>query len=395
MLKKLLFYTILYFFISSCTLDSVYESVSLEEVEAVGIDLPENNFENTLKGEELEIYKWISHVQLSNGLLTSTEDSNFVSLYDNSLAALAFISVGEYEKAEHIFDYFNDQIDLEFVLNGGGFFQFRDSAGNNGNTIWLGDNAWLLIALNNYYQKTGNNKYTPLAQLLENWIRSLQDEDGGLWGGFREDGTQIHKITEGIITAFNAVEGYDDFHKGILNYLKQERWNTNDKLLVAWPENETHYYAMDLHSLGYLIFKNFPEEVLIKAERYKNTQVASYNGKEITGYCFDEDKDVIWLEGTAQMALAFKEANLANEANGILQQLKNAQMNNSAQLNSLGLPYATNEGTSYGSSLLWENASSTPAISSSIWYLFNVLNFSPLDLGRQKNIPTEDMFWNL
>lgn len=394
MLKKLLFYTILYFFISSCTLDSVYESVSLEEVEAVGIDLPENNFENTLKGEELEIYKWISHVQLSNGLLTSTEDSNFVSLYDNSLAALAFISVGEYEKAEHIFDYFNDQIDSEFVLNGGGFFQFRDSAGNNGNTIWLGDNAWLLIALNNYYQKTGNNKYTPLAQLLENWIRSLQDEDGGLWGGFREDGTQIHKITEGIITAFNAVEGYDDFHKGILHYLKQERWNTNDKLLVAWPENETHYYAMDLHSLGYLIFKNFPEEVLIKAERYKNTQVTSYNGKEITGYCFDEDKDVIWLEGTAQMALAFKEANLANEANGILQQLKNAQMNNSAQLNSLGLPYATNEGTSYGSSLLWENASSTPAISSSIWYLFNVLNFSPLDLGRQKNIPTEDMFWN-
>ena len=394
MLKKLLFYTILYFFISSCTLDSVYESVSLEEVEAVGIDLPENNFENTLKGEELEIYKWISHVQLSNGLLTSTEDSNFVSLYDNSLAALAFISVGEYEKAEHIFDYFNDQIDSEFVLNGGGFFQFRDSAGNNGNTIWLGDNAWLLIALNNYYQKTGNNKYTPLAQLLENWIRSLQDEDGGLWGGFREDGTQIHKITEGIITAFNAIEGYDDFHKGILHYLKQERWNTNDKLLVAWPENETHYYAMDLHSLGYLIFKNFPEEVLIKAERYKNTQVTSYNGKEITGYCFDEDKDVIWLEGTAQMALAFKEANLANEANGILQQLKNAQMNNSAQLNSLGLPYATNEGTSYGSSLLWENASSTPAISSSIWYLFNVLNFSPLDLGRQKNIPTEDMFWN-
>jgi len=163
---------------------------------------------------------------------------------------------------------------------------------------------------------------------------------------------------------------------------------------VAWPENETHYYAMDLHSLGYLIFKNFPEEVLIKAERYKNTQVTSYNGKEITGYCFDEDKDVIWLEGTAQMALAFKEANMANEANGILQQLKNAQMNNSAQLNSLGLPYATNEGTSYGSSLLWENASSTPAISSSIWYLFNVLNFSPLDLGRQKNIPTEDMFWN-
>ena len=94
------------------------------------------------------------------------------------------------------------------------------------------------------------------------------------------------------------------------------------------------------------------------------------------------------------MALAFKEANMANEANEFLGQLQKVQMNNSAQENTLGIPYVTNAGTSYGSSLLWEDAPSTPAISSSIWYLFNVLNFNPLDLGRQKNIPAEDMFWN-
>jgi hypothetical protein len=393
--KKILFILLLGFFISSCTPDSVYEYVIIEEAEAVVTGLPENSLEKSLKAEELEIYKWISHVQLTNGLLTSTEGSNFVSLYDNSLAALTFISVGEYKKAEQIFDYFQGQIDTEFITNGGGFFQFRDSDGNNGSSIWLGDNAWLLIALNNYHQKTGNNKYSQLSELLEDWIRGLQDNDGGLWGGFREDGTQIHKITEGIITAFNAVDGYDDFHKGILTYLKQERWDSNDKLLIAWPENKTHYYALDLHSLGYLIFENFPKEVLIKAERYKNTQVASFNGKEISGYCFDEDKDVIWLEGTAQMAIAFNEANMVNEANAALQQLHKAQMTGSDPENLLGIPYATNAGTGYGSSLLWEHASQTPAISSSIWYLFNMLHFNPLDAGRLKNIPNEDKFWNL
>jgi len=199
--KQILFIILIGFFISSCTLDSVHEYVVIEEAEAVNTDLSQNSFVITLEEEEMEIYKWISHVQLNNGLLTSTEGSNFVSLYDNSLAALAFISVGDYEKAEHIFDYFYGQIDSEFFPNGGGFYQFRDSYGNNGNTIWLGDNAWLLIALNNYKQVTGNNKYNKLTGLLENWIRGLQDEDGGLWGGFREDGTQIHKITEGIITA--------------------------------------------------------------------------------------------------------------------------------------------------------------------------------------------------
>ncbi|MGB5270782.1 MAG: hypothetical protein WBN52_09795 [Eudoraea sp.] len=394
MLKKLLIFTLLGFLVVSCTLDTTKEYDALIYIENGLPDLPQNNLEENFDSQALQISQWIDNMQLANGLLTSSEKTDYVSLYDNSLAALAFMAEGEIEKAEGVFDYFNERINSEFFENNGGFYQLRNSDGSNGRRIWMGDNAWLLIALNNYHQITGNTKYNELVVLLENWIRSLQDEDGGLWGGINEDGTQIHKITEGIITAFNAVKGYDDFHKGILNYLKQERWNTNDKLLVAWPENETHYYAMDLHSLGYLIFENFPEEVLIKAERYKNTQVASYNGKEISGYCFDEDKDVIWLEGTAQMALAFKEANMANEANGILQQLKNAQMNNSTQLNSLGLPYVTNAGTSYGSSLLWENASSTPAISSSIWYLFNVLNFSPLDLGRQKNIPTEDMFWN-
>lgn len=394
MLKKILFIVLIGILVSSCTLDSVYEYVETEEAKAVASDLTENHLKIPLSNEELEIYNWITHIQLNNGILTSTEGSNFVSLYDNSLAALAFISVGEYRRAEHIFDFFNEKIDSEFIPNGGGFFQFRDSNGNNGNTIWLGDNAWLLIALNIYKQTTGNNKYNELTNLLENWIRGLQDEDGGLWGGFREDGTQIHKITEGIITAFNAVKGYDDFHRGILNYLKQERWNLNDQLLVAWPENEAHYYAMDLHSLGYLIFENFPKEVLSKADRYKNTQVASFNGETISGYCFDEDKDVIWLEGTAQMALAFETANMVSEANSTLQELQKAQMKNSAWESSMGIPYATNEGTSYGSSLLWKEASNTPAISSSIWYLFSVLNFNPLDLGKQKNIPAEDIFWN-
>jgi len=394
MLKKSLIFTIFSFLVVSCTLDTTEEYDALIYIENGLPDLSQNNTEDNLESEVLQISHWIKNMQLPNGLLTSSEKTDNVSLYDNSLAALAFLAEGEIEQAEGVFDYFNELIDSEFVQNNGGFYQLRNSDGSNGARTWMGDNAWLLIALNNYQEITGNNKYDALALELENWIRSLQDEDGGLWGGFNEDGTQIHKVTEGIIMAFNAVHGYDDFHKGILNYLKQERWNSNEKLLVAWPDNETHYYAMDLHSLGYLIFENFPEEVLIKAERYKNTQIASFNGEVISGYCFDEDKDVIWLEGTAQMALAFKEANMTNESNNTLEQLQKAQMKNSTWESAMGIPYATNVGTSFGSSLLWEDAASTPAISSSIWYLFNELYFNPLTLGRQKNIPAEDMFWN-
>ena len=138
MLKKILFIVLIGIFVSSCTLDSVYEYVETEEAKAVASDLTENHLKIPLSNEDLEIYNWITHIQLNNGILTSTEGSNFVSLYDNSLAALAFISVGEYTRAEHIFDFFNEKINSEFIPNGGGFFQFRESNGNNGNTIGLG-----------------------------------------------------------------------------------------------------------------------------------------------------------------------------------------------------------------------------------------------------------------
>lgn len=377
---------------SSCTLDSVNE-LRVENAETA-ISKPEiTGFSPTLSANEAEVLNWLINVQQENGLLTSTEDSNMVSLYDNSLAALVFLSIGEIDKAEKILDYFNGKIDSEFIPNEGGFFQFRDKTGNNGSTIWLGDNAWLLIALNNHQKVTGDTKYNRLRSLLETWIRSLQDIDGGLWGGYRENGRQIHKITEGIITAFNAVQGYDHFHKDLLEYLEKERWDTKEELLIAWPENPDHYFALDLHSLGYLIFEGFSEDVLYKADRYKNTQISEHNGNEISGYCFDEDKDVIWLEGTAQIALAFQQASNTKEANSLLEEIKKSQIEGLEKSSSKGVPYATNHGSSYGTSMLWSHASNRPALSSSIWYIFSSMNYNPLEIERQKNIPEEDKFW--
>ncbi|PCJ98078.1 MAG: hypothetical protein COA50_03770 [Flavobacteriaceae bacterium] len=340
-----------------------------------------------------QVYNWVSQMQLSNGLLESAENTNFVSLYDNSLASMIFIANGEFEKAEKIFEFFNSKIDAELLSNTGGFYQSRNTAGENGGRTWMGDNAWLLIALNNYHASAGNQKYQNLAQELENWIRSLQDTDGGLWGGFNENGTQIHKITEGIVTAFNAVEGYDDFHKNILIFLKEERWDATENLIVAWPENPDYNFAMDLHPLAFGIFEDFPVNSLFKTDRYVTTQIATVTGEEITGYCFDEDKDVIWLEGSAQMSVAFQKGDMHNEANTTILELEKTFITSTTLDNAEGLPYAANFGTSYGASLLWEHADITPAISSTVWYLFAKHNFNPLALGAQKNIPVADKFW--
>ncbi|MFM7725897.1 MAG: hypothetical protein ACKO7B_04290, partial [Flavobacteriales bacterium] len=162
-------------------------------------------------------------MQLSNGLLETSSTSNLVSLYDNALAALVFLQSGNFESAEAILTYFNNRVQTELLTGNGGFFQFRNSQGQPQGNRWLGDNAWLLIAIHNYEDATGDFQFGEMRDALETWIRAQQDASGGVNGGTDASGAVIGKVTEGMIDAFNAVRGFDSFHEGILAYLEQER----------------------------------------------------------------------------------------------------------------------------------------------------------------------------
>lgn len=335
---------------------------------------------------------WIESMQLDNGLIESAENSNFISLYDNALAALVFTLHQDRARTEKILDYFNSRLDSEFSELGGGFYQCRNAEGKNSRRKWIGDNAWLLIAIKHHANTFQSSKYAPMAIALENWLRSQQDEDGGLWGGVQANGTRIHKITEGIITAFNAVEGYDDFHQGIVTYLKNNRWDNGESLLLAWPENPKYKYAMDLHTLGSLIYPSMSKLLLTQVDRYY-TGKKSVKGKKVKGYCFDEDRDVVWLEGTAQMALAFRQSGMEIEAQELLEEIGKTLMESPTKEMAAGIPYSVNQGSSFGSGKLWDHADSSPAISSSAWYIFALQNFNPFELNGLKNIPVKDFFW--
>lgn len=338
-------------------------------------------------------YLWIKNRQLSNGLVESAERSDFVSLYDNALAAIVYTLHDDRISTEKILDYFSQRLDTEFIEFGGGFYQFRRADGSQTRRKWIGDNAWLLIAINYYSDRFSSTKYDTMALAIENWLRSLQDKDGGLWGGVETNGKRIHKITEGIITAYNAVPGYDDFHRGILLYLEKNRFDKKESLLLAWPENPKYQYAMDLHSLGSLIYPSLSDRLLTKTDRFSTRQLSSINGQKIHGYCFDEDKDVIWLEGTAQMALAFKQSGMEEEGEQLIQEIKKTLIPSKTNNLVAGVPYSVNQGTNYGSSNLWEQADQAAAISSSAWYIFALKNFNPFKKTGDKNVPDADKFW--
>lgn len=344
--------------------------------------------------KEAQIYNWLKNVQLPNGLLESTENNNTVSLYDNALAAMVFMLNGDFVRAEKIFDFFHGRINSELLSGNGGFSQFRNSQGTPTGNRWMGDNAWLLIALNNYKASTGNTKYDALAAGISNWLIGLQDTDGGLFAGYGANNALLnYKVTEGNIDAFNAIEGYTSLHSNLLNFLEADRWDANDKNLVSWPSNPTYLYALDNHSWSYCIFQNYPVSALTSASRFLNTKTVTLTGLQITGYDIDEDKDMVWLEGTGQMALAFKLAGMPAESNFYLAEMEKAYVPSAIHADSYGFPYASNLGTGYGSDPLWTGADTKIAISSGAWYIFAKSGFNPFGVGRAKNIPVADMFW--
>ncbi|GGD47229.1 hypothetical protein [Muriicola marianensis] len=385
---------IIAFSMISCMEDvtTVYEQPLPETVVP---DIPEEESAQPAQEANPEkAYEWLIHMQGTNGLVESSEFTNFVSLYDNALAALVFMAEGDLERAEQILDFFNDRLHSEFESNQGGFFQYRDTSGEQGSRIWMGDNAWLLLALNQYHEISQTNRYEILANELETWLRSLQEEDGGLKGGTNEDGSAIPRVTEGIITAFNAVKGFDEFHEKILLFLSEQRWDTEWQVLTTDSENPAYEHALDLYSLGYLILEDFPKSVLHKADRFLTAHTPASRSTMITGYCFDEDRDVVWLEGTAQMALAFQTAQETGKMEEILYDLEGTFLVSEINQEVIGLPYTTNPGTNFGAVALWDHADKAATVSSTSWYLFVKNNFDPFRLEKNKQIPEHLKFWS-
>ena len=341
----------------------------------------------------IAVYSWFTQNQLPNGLEPSTENGSVVSLYDNALAALVFVAKGDKTKAESIFNFFNNRISSELNSGTGGFSQFRDPNGVPNDTKWLGDNCWLLIALNNYESHFKSNTYNNLQNSLTSWIRSLQNADGSLNGGYDNNGLINIQVTEGMIDAYNAILGYDTFHSKLLNYLKQNRWSSANQCLIAYPNNY-YQYALDNFSWGYCSLEDFPISVLNSSfTLFEITKMATATAIPVAGFCFDIDKDDVWYEGSGQMVVAYQKASMVAEANYYLNEMEKGLVNSNAYSNAKGIPYASNVGTSYMSSLLWTGADSKPVVSSNAWYLFAKLHFDPFAIGYSKNCPQTDKFW--
>lgn len=349
------------------------------------------------------VYRFFRSVQKPGGLVVSREGydhtATAVSLYDQALSAMVFLLFNDTARAEKILDVFSNQTKTELLSGNGGFYQFRNTNGNpnTGSARWLGDNAYLLAALYNYAEITGNsNRYRYLQTNLENWITGLQISNGGLISGTASDGSiNSNIVVEGNIDAFGAVPGYTDFHRKILGYFETNRWNPTNRMLITWPSPpDTNYlYACDNTSWAFCAIEGFPNTFTTAESLFAVTKTSSANGAVSRGFCFDADKDTIHPEATLGMVIAYQIAGESSKAGYYISESEKLFLPGISDTGSLGMPYASNPGTGFGNDTLDSSCCDRPWVSSSAWYVFSRFGFNPFGYTRSRGIPPSDRFW--
>jgi hypothetical protein len=197
-----------------------------------------------------EYSTWVKQFAInSNGYVNNQENqsplgtyvsTDLGSVYLSSLAAIWAINNNDIPTATRVLDAMQTFFNATFTGGPNGLYPaYTPSIGAVASTSddrYIGNNAFLLLALNHYQAKVSNtqysNRYLSMANSLAAWIAGLQDistaknryNDGGFYAGYRgatssftPNSLMNYKVTEGHIDAVAALRGHTVYYGGNYN----------------------------------------------------------------------------------------------------------------------------------------------------------------------------------
>lgn len=225
--------------------------------------------------------------------------------YDNALAIMAFIAAGDLDSARQILNAF---LLVGSEPEGGFVHRYHASDGRPDGWLYAGANAYLLQAMNLYYLATGDGAYNALAQGIADFLLSLQDTDGGIFGR----GDVGWKSTENNLGALAAIHNFGRLHGlpdyvdragALRRFLETECWDQIQGRFLRGKNDPT--IVTDVQALGVMVlgalFSNgayWIKDYTLSTQRYSGR-------KTVTGFDFNADADTVWTEGTLQESVAF------------------------------------------------------------------------------------------
>lgn len=294
----------------------------------------------------------LSYQTLASGRDFDRVMRNAAFVYDNAVALLAFLAAGERQRAKLVADALVYALDHDRYYTDGRLrnaYQAGDLALPPGWTpngrvatvrmpgwydqqanSWCEDRfavsshtgnlAWAMLALLSYYETCGGLQYLAAAQRLGQWIVThCYDPQGpggytGGYDGWEPNPTKLtYKATEhnlDVMVAFQRLYQLTGDDKW-----RQRAEHARNFVLAMWDANQGKFWTgtypdgvtinkevipLDIQAWALLALRQDCrpyQAALTYAEQY--LQVGS-------GFDFNQDRDGVWYEGTAQMATAYR-----------------------------------------------------------------------------------------
>ncbi|MBI4472187.1 MAG: hypothetical protein HY646_05930 [Acidobacteria bacterium] len=262
-----------------------------------------------------------------------------------------------------------------------------------------GNVAWPMIALLTYHKKRPNPAYLEAALKMGEWIEQRAERSGflGYRGGFEGWEPRASEVawtsTEHNLDVLVAFRKLFDA-TGDLKWLAradharafvEKMWDENSGCFMTGTNNgsEINRRVLPLDVQAWSVLA-MPDEL----NRFgRALQCAETKHRTIqdnfTGYAYDAaDRDGVWFEGTAQMAVAYARGGQMDMATQILEQLRRAQAA-APNANGKGIVAASRELTTG----FLQTGSDRPLmyfprlhIGATAWYVFGELGVNPYHL---------------
>ncbi|MCK5393355.1 MAG: hypothetical protein KAI91_03390, partial [Candidatus Omnitrophica bacterium] len=276
--------------------------------------------------------------------------------YDQALAAIYFIENGEREKAETILDFYVNASDLQVDFLG--LFATAYDVNTGEAVEWgstTGPSSWIGFAMAHYTETYNDTRYLPEIESIADGLLQLQDTNFGIRGGIN-----IYWIsTEHCLDTYVLFD-YLAKKTGEQTYItaRDQTWSWlyefgyNKEAERFNRADNDPAIATDAQSWGSSI-PSLPLDInrssLIKFAEDNCRVSVNYTREDgqivnVSGFSFKDNQDMVSIEWTAQMIIAYLENNQTEKAEFYLREL--AKLQNSQG----GLPYATefNAATGHG-----------------------------------------------
>ncbi|MFH1753379.1 MAG: PilZ domain-containing protein [Candidatus Omnitrophota bacterium] len=380
--------------------------------------------ENLEKKTVDKMYDWIVlHKNNKTNLISSYEGDDFLKgvafIYDEALAAQAFLLYKDSDSAEDILGFFK----YKAQKTEGAFTNAYDV--NTGSiaehSVHVGPNMWIGITALQYTDMTGLKDYLALAKDIGDWAIKLQDEDrdGGLRGGPKETwfSTEHNLDAYAFFTMLHKKTGDDKYKAAadkVLAWLKTNAFTGTGRIKRgkgdATIATDTFSWAIAALGPETLIGLGMdPDAILMFAEEHCKVTVdfRRPDGEvvEVTGFDFAKSKNVarggvVSAEWTAQMIVSFRIMRDFNEKvvqlktayayrskyNFYLSQLEKMIISSPSKIGQGAgcLPYATQDNADTGHGWRTPKGANTGSVSSTAYGIFAIKGYNPLRLASEQ-----------